>query len=148
MPRSSAPPRPRLGDKEEPDHAGSGVTPGTNIFILNPSTGTIDSSTRKAIRSHVMRGKNKRKQDQRRPDTLTERSFKVESGEPEPWVLTSPRAVASELSLFGYVEDLKPYMLKLFHQGMLFIPLQGVGVDKLANTRNSSYRCQTVDVHR
>lgn len=69
-----------------------------------------------------MRGKNKRKQDQRRPDTLAGRSYEVESGEPEPWVLTSPRVVASELSLFGYAEDLKPYMLKLFHQGMVFTP--------------------------
>lgn len=103
-------------DQSPPGGAEGAAVVGTSLFIVNSSRGTINAEARKAIRSHVMRGKNKGKQ-LRKPRSSTEPRKEVRNVEYSAWFLSSPRAVATELSLFGYREDMKPYMLNLVYQG-------------------------------
>ncbi|KAH6900766.1 hypothetical protein B0T10DRAFT_36862 [Thelonectria olida] len=42
-------------------------------------------------------------------------------GQHVPWVLTSPQKIASELSLFDYADDMKPYMLDLVHRAFTLV---------------------------
>lgn len=93
-----------------------------NPFIITTSLDKPDRQTRKLIRSHVMRGKNTRKIRRAREAELRSTAV-VPPSEPWPtaggkeWVLTTPRKVASELSLFNYMIEMKPYMLNLLFQG-------------------------------
>jgi hypothetical protein len=73
-----------------------------------------------------MRGKNTRKARQTKELALRsgpgaqedeQRQKTSLTGEDVPWVLTSPQKIASEISLFGYADDMKPYMLDLVYRG-------------------------------
>ncbi|KAK0652688.1 hypothetical protein B0T16DRAFT_369421 [Cercophora newfieldiana] len=106
---------------------GSGkAAPAFNPFIVTTSLDKTDAQTRKLIRSHVMRGKNKgksmpRKGKSRGADVNADASLQAshqaalrpheeeeEDGESgwEHWALTSPRKIAAELSLFRYTQEL------------------------------------------
>lgn len=117
------------------------VAESDGLFIVSTNLDKHDSRTRKSIRSHVMRGKNTRqsrymrlqlRQRQRTEQAQTDSSEQSQSEHEEtfspdavmvrkePWVLSSPRAIASELSLFAYEDEMQPYMLNLIKRGMLF----------------------------
>lgn len=112
-------------------------------FIVTTSLDKTDDVTRKLIRSHVMRGKNKgkprpRKAQTRRPGETGETPDSAALTQPtssedkpssteEPelscdngaWKMTPPRKIASELSLFRYTMELNPSMRELIYRGWL-----------------------------
>ncbi|KAK7433157.1 hypothetical protein QQZ08_000088 [Neonectria magnoliae] len=103
-------------------------------FIVATSLEKPDPETRKLIRSHVMRGKNTRKskrtkelRQQGEPvaldDSLRCQGPRADGDhcEEQEWALVSPHKVASELSLFGYVDEMKPYMLNLIHRAFTIV---------------------------
>lgn len=120
------------GSKVEADPL---AEPGFDPFIVSTSLDKPDGETRKFIRSHVMRGKNTRRSkrtkalaqrveqpgDQWAPKER-EQGEEQEVREDQEWILTTPRKIASELSLFGYVTDIKPYMLDLIARGISHRP--------------------------
>lgn len=93
-------------------------------FIVTTSLGKEDPETRKLIRSHVMRGKNKGKKMPRRSkctvpgaasgSTPQSRDLGHEDRE---WALFPPRKIATELAMFGPTAHLDPSMQRLIHQG-------------------------------
>lgn len=106
----------------------------SGLFIVSTSLDKPDKETRKFIRSHVMRGKNTRKS--RRTKELVQHSDSVAQDnsqnaiiqglqteksqhERKEWSLMSPRMIASEIQLYGYVEEIRPYMMDLIRKGML-----------------------------
>lgn len=89
-------------------------------FIVSTSLDKPDAGTRKFIRSHVMRGKNTRKakQDKAMIHGTQVQQKKPPKNEDVYWLLLPPKKISSELALFGYVEEMKPYMLDLIYKGM------------------------------
>jgi len=116
--------------------------PAFDPFIVATSLDKADSATRKFIRSHVMRGKNKGKSMPRKgktqcgadTDLPSQRSDQTDANmntdeprnvelvwEKGVWPLTTPRKVAAELSLFRYTADLTPPMRELIYRGSLLL---------------------------
>jgi hypothetical protein len=105
------------------------TAPAFDPFIVTTSLDKTDAETRKFIRSHVMRGKNKGKSMPRKgkksrspdSDTTPQSSpaslVQHEDSGWEHWQLVSPRKVASELSLFRYTQELNPSMKELIFRG-------------------------------
>ncbi|KAL2373783.1 hypothetical protein BDBG_02104 [Blastomyces gilchristii SLH14081] len=87
-------------------------------FIVSTTLDKPDSKTRKLIRSHVMRGKNTRK-SRRNRESL--RNLESEDDDELACVLATPRMIASELSLFSYGVELKPYMLDLIYRAFTVV---------------------------
>lgn len=89
-----------------------------------------DADTRKLIRSHVMRGKNKGKKMQRTAKR-TNREVQVVSpptnvlikNEETQWTFVSPRKIGSDFGLSGFSDELDHTSQKLVHEG-LFDPFQ------------------------
>ncbi|EAW17781.1 uncharacterized protein NFIA_077140 [Aspergillus fischeri NRRL 181] len=95
-------------------------------FIITTSLDKPDRQTRKLIRSHVMRGKNtckiRRAREAESPAAAAvPPSERWSSASGKEWVLTTPRKVASELSLFNYMTEMKPYMFSLLFQALTVI---------------------------
>ena len=78
-----------------------------SLFITSSTTGKPDAQTRRLIRRHVMRGKNKWKQGE-------EKCVGQLGSTSDHWILTSPRKITSELSLLTGV----PYMQHLIYRGI------------------------------
>ncbi|KAH7151901.1 hypothetical protein B0J13DRAFT_251043 [Dactylonectria estremocensis] len=109
--------------------------PASGLFIVSTSLDKPDKETRKFIRSHVMRGKNTRKSKRTKelakqpndlvqdasenttPQGLSERG---QHGRTQ-WILMPPQKIASELRLFGYVEEMRPYMIDLIKRAFTII---------------------------
>jgi len=101
-------------------------------FIVTTSLGKEDPETRKLIRSHVMRGKNKGKKMPRKiksshacttvsdPEATSgstrQNGPRNYSQEDREWALYPPRKIATELALFGPTTHLDPSMQRLIHQ--------------------------------
>ena len=91
-------------------------------FIVTTSLDKPDRQTRKLIRSHVMLGKNTSKikratEAKAMAAVAVSPSEQWASADAKEWVLTTPRKVASELSLFDYRTEIKPYMFNLLFRG-------------------------------
>ncbi|MBE3050109.1 hypothetical protein IMZ48_47950 [Candidatus Bathyarchaeota archaeon] len=92
-------------------------------FIVSSTLDKPDPTTRKFIRSYVMRGKNRRRPrgrgaagndlsvvPQQRPPLSKALGGQV-------WVTLPPRAFYNQISLLGFGDDLAPYMKHLIYQG-------------------------------
>ncbi|KAK3290840.1 uncharacterized protein B0H64DRAFT_427390 [Chaetomium fimeti] len=109
-------------------------------FIVTTSLAKPDPTTRRFIRSHVMRGKNAGKfrnehimqglqtgpkrrsavgQATRTPGARHEGDEAEESV--DGWTLVTPHRIASELSLQGYGGEMQPYVLRLIHRALTVI---------------------------
>ncbi|KAI6779227.1 uncharacterized protein J7T54_007754 [Emericellopsis cladophorae] len=78
-----------------------------SLFIISSDTGKPDAQTRRLIRRHVMRGKNRRKQYENKcPGQLGSSS--------DYWTLTSPRKITSELSLLTGVPHMQHLIYRAF----------------------------------
>lgn len=107
---------------------------GTDPFIISTTSEKPSASTRKFIRSHVMRGKNTRSDVRARRRARLEESIlslhtaqeKSSEEEEVEWTLKSPRNITSELFLYayGYLDDMKPYMIDLIQRGMLLYQIE------------------------
>lgn len=120
------------------DHPG----PVTIQFIVATTLDKTDADTRKLIRSHVMRGKNKGKT---RPKKATKAPKRVNLSSPESsspnsdsahehsgsspdvtdqslWVAPRPRMVAGDLDLFAVTSGLPPSLKDLISKGVC-VPL-------------------------
>lgn len=74
-----------------------------------------------------MRGKNTRKSGRATPQRRLiqdggagesqSEGREVVGTEQEPWILTSPEIVSTQLAIFGGVDEMKPYMMNLLYQG-------------------------------
>ena len=95
--------------------------PGDGGWIVSTSLDKPDPTTRRLIRSHVMRGKNTREdRKQRRQVKKKASGFEIvlESPNDDPeWHITTPRKIASEISTFGYGFEVQPYMEELVYRG-------------------------------
>lgn len=97
------------------------------LFIVSTGLEKVDPLTRRTIRSHVMRGKNTRKSGRATPQRRLiqdggagesqSEGREVVGTEQEPWILTSPEIVSTQLAIFGGVDEMKPYMMNLLYQG-------------------------------
>ncbi|KAI5467777.1 hypothetical protein BGZ63DRAFT_35931 [Mariannaea sp. PMI_226] len=94
-------------------------------FIISTSLQKPDAETRKFIRSHVMRGKNTRKSRRAKEPAQQQNVSRTCSSEQQHenlcWTLVQPRKIASEISLFDYVDDMKPYMLDLIYKAFVLV---------------------------
>ena len=108
-----------------------------DLFIVSTSLAKPDPTTRRFIRSHVMRGKNagKFRNDRLKSGSQTDPNRKsavvqatytpgawheandAEVATTTGWTLITPHRIASELSLQGYGGEMQPYVLKLIHRG-------------------------------
>lgn len=86
-------------------------------FIISTSLDKPDATARKSIRSHVMRGKNRRKQPAKlKPGSWINREGardKSESEDAERRLAVSlapPRPLCSDLQTIHYREQMQPYM--------------------------------------
>ncbi|KAK0619620.1 hypothetical protein B0T14DRAFT_566449 [Immersiella caudata] len=121
--------------------------PAFDPFIVTTSLDKTDAETRKFIRSHVMRGKNKGKLMPRKgkksraldsdatPQSSPASLVQHEDPGWEHWQLVSPRKVASELSLFRYTQELSPPMKELIFRAFTVVKpsmyaVQLFGVDE------------------
>ena len=96
-------------------------------FIVSTTLDKPDPSTRKFIRSYVMRGKNRRRPRQRssvggearnNPDQSGSRLTPPPATEARhPWVLVPASSLLSDFSLLGFGDELKPYMRNLIYRG-------------------------------
>lgn len=97
----------------------------SSVWIVNTTTGKPDQSARELIRRHVMRGKNTRAAKRaKEPMQYSEWVIRAHGqhvgmlGAGEGWVLSAPRKIASELALFDFPIELKPYMVDLLYRGI------------------------------
>lgn len=81
-------------------------------WIVTSSCGKPDAAGRQLIRSHVMRGVNSR-QNKRAKKQLGHKAVSHDV------VLTTPRKIANELSLFGFNVSITPEAQQLIFRGEL-----------------------------
>lgn len=74
----------------------------------------LDQATRTRVRRHVMKGQNTR---------ASRRAKAAEQDEnvAHEWIITTPRKVASEISLFGFENELPSYQAELIHKGQPWV---------------------------
>ncbi|KAH6649230.1 hypothetical protein F5144DRAFT_500195 [Chaetomium tenue] len=112
-----------------------------DLFIVSTSLAKPDPTTRRFIRSHVMRGKNagKFRNDRLRsgPQAGPKRKGAVAQATYTPgawqeaddaeasavngWKPVTPHRIASELSLHGYGGEMQPYVIKLIHRALTVV---------------------------
>ncbi|EAQ91790.1 predicted protein [Chaetomium globosum CBS 148.51] len=112
-----------------------------DLFIVSTSLAKPDATTRRFIRSHVMRGKNagKFRTDRIRsgPQAGLKRKGAVAQATYTPgawqeaddaeatavngWKVVTPHRIASELSLLGYGGEMQPYVIKLIHRALTVV---------------------------
>lgn len=114
----------------------SATNQASGLFIVSTSLDKPDKETRKFIRSHVMRGKNTRKsrhtkelvqhsesvtQDNSQNTGIQGLETEKSQHERNQWSLMSPGMIASEIQLYGYVEEIRPYMMDLIRKAFTII---------------------------
>ncbi|KAH7161360.1 hypothetical protein EDB81DRAFT_784556 [Dactylonectria macrodidyma] len=119
----------------QPSSSSFAANPTPGLFIVSTSLDKPDKETRKFIRSHVMRGKNTRKskrtkevanqfdslvQDASEDTTSRGLLDRGQHGATE-WILMPPQKVASELRLYGFAEEMRPYMLDLIQKAFTIV---------------------------
>lgn len=74
----------------------------------------LDRATRTRVRRHVMKGQNTR---------ASRRAKAAEQDEnvAHEWMITTPRKVASEISPFGFENELPSYQAELIHKGQPWV---------------------------
>ncbi|KAH6844516.1 hypothetical protein B0I37DRAFT_342938 [Chaetomium sp. MPI-CAGE-AT-0009] len=112
-----------------------------DLFIVTTSLAKPDPTTRRFIRSHVMRGKNtgkfRNEHVRQGPQTGPNRRSAVaqaaytpgarpdgdeaEAKTEDGWTLVTPHRIASELSLQGYGGEMQPYVLRLIHRALTVV---------------------------
>ncbi|KAK5659922.1 hypothetical protein OQA88_13386 [Cercophora sp. LCS_1] len=97
-------------------------------FIVATTLEKEDAETRKLIRSHVMRGKNKGKKMPRAPQRskadaqeAPPASRVLIKNEETQWTFVSPRNITSQFSLSGFSEEFDHKMQKLVHEAFTVV---------------------------
>ncbi|TGJ84806.1 hypothetical protein E0Z10_g3966 [Xylaria hypoxylon] len=121
----------------------------SGVWIVNTTPDKPDQSTRKLIRSHVMRGKNTRAARRaKEPIQYSEWVTHAHGqhvgmlGASEGWVPSTPRKVASELASFGFTIELKPYMVDLLYRAFTTIKPSAYTIEtKIVDERPDDLFC-------
>ncbi|SPN99275.1 uncharacterized protein DNG_02312 [Cephalotrichum gorgonifer] len=125
----------------DPGSQGSASDP----FIVSTTPGKPDPATRKFIRSHVMRGKNLGKlrprkghgKQRRNEKSVPARAEEAAGAAPDHgaavFVPAAPRRIASELSAYRYVVDIKPYMFNLIYRALTLIKPSTFTLEKITD---------------
>ncbi|KAK0707109.1 hypothetical protein B0T26DRAFT_756497 [Lasiosphaeria miniovina] len=98
------------------------LPPGDPFIIVTEPSAKLDAASRKYIRSHVMRGKNRKRRSPHENLSLGP-WIKNEKTDPDDSSLTSqtspspvPTRIGNDFATFPFVVDMTPYMRKLIYQ--------------------------------
>lgn len=94
------------------NHAPNSNTP---LFIVN-SSAKIDPASRKQIRSHVMRGKNRKRASQKDKPLIRSWINDCQVADYSPNSISIPPRVGNDLSHIAFITPLAPYMQELMFQ--------------------------------
>ena len=95
----------------------SGAAPPQNQFIIvTRPLGKLDAESQKQIRSHVMRGKNRKQRNPHNSDALGSWVNRRQHAHYNPQMVACPavpRLIGNDITHLQFADDIKPYMAEL-----------------------------------